>query len=291
MATEQIDIHDIIVRVQKLTNKEKMHILSILQANHHDYSKNANGYFFNLSTVNPDVLQNILECLQLIEQNRGLLKELDKRRDELLAYYRTIIEEKLRVSYEQKLEKTKDMLSIKPVECNISTTITKVIPAKFNTTDVDPDVLLQEYLKSKKYTKGTVYHSILSKMRSEKTNMKTFDGSKKCNDEYQFDGEYNEDEDVYVPEGIEEEYVSDVHEEVEDEYVSDVQSQLSNESVDTELSDHTECYSEHDDVPETTEQTTQLQNTMMYYRQLLNKKGFVFDKDMSCALVYQEYLT
>ena len=53
---------------KKLTKKEKVHVLNILLVDNDNYTKNTNGYFFNLSHINNETLQKIDDILNLIEK-------------------------------------------------------------------------------------------------------------------------------------------------------------------------------------------------------------------------------
>lgn len=89
------DIKDIISRISRLNQKEKVHILNILYTKNIEFTKNANGYFFNFLNIENDVIEKICNCLTLIEENTDLIKEMDRRRTELLQYYKLLIEERL----------------------------------------------------------------------------------------------------------------------------------------------------------------------------------------------------
>ena len=62
--SHDIDIKDVISRINRLNIKEKNHILNILRMTKIDYTKNANGYFFNLLQIDIDILEKICNCLK-----------------------------------------------------------------------------------------------------------------------------------------------------------------------------------------------------------------------------------
>ena len=97
-----MDIRDIISRISKLNSKEQLHILNILKTNNIEFAKNSNGYFFNFINIDNDILLKICKCLELIEGNTDLLKEMDRRRNELLTYYKKLIEDRLNASIKKK---------------------------------------------------------------------------------------------------------------------------------------------------------------------------------------------
>ena len=86
-------IKDIIQRIGKLQKKEKMHILNIFKSHKIDFTKNSNGYFINCFTVSDNVIQKIHDCLELIEKNSDLIKDNERKRSELISFYKRILEE------------------------------------------------------------------------------------------------------------------------------------------------------------------------------------------------------
>jgi small subunit ribosomal protein S4 len=72
----------------QLQEKQKVHILNILRTNEIEFTKNSNGYFFNFMSLNDQIIEKICTCLDLIESNTDLVREMDRRRNELLVYYK-----------------------------------------------------------------------------------------------------------------------------------------------------------------------------------------------------------
>ena len=97
-----------IEKIQKLHRKEKIYILNILKENNCSYTKNANGYFFDLTCLDPKILDKLNECIELIETNRDIFYEIETKRDEMLYYYKKLIEEKLTQSIKEKKQKIND---------------------------------------------------------------------------------------------------------------------------------------------------------------------------------------
>ncbi|NDC94792.1 hypothetical protein EB077_05760, partial [bacterium] len=88
-------MQSVITRIGRLDNNEKAIILSLLQECNVEFTKNANGYFFDLTTVSPQDLEKCTRCLENIESNRHQVYYINKKRDELVVYYKKIINEKI----------------------------------------------------------------------------------------------------------------------------------------------------------------------------------------------------
>lgn len=310
-----MDVRDLIQRVQRLTPKEKLHILNILHTHKISYSKNSNGYFFNLINADNGVLEKLHRCLELIEKNRDVIKEYDRRREELLAYYKELFNKKLDETISQRRNEYLDKLRLYKDFSNITMEITRlrVIPIKQSYSD-DPDVLMRDFLKKQgKIPKTGVYSKILARIRNTRAQSKKADnknsssnGSKHNRDEgfdYETDAqeeiheigedidindvdadadvvdEIDEVDDALDPENDEEELLEDVDEVYEEDNII-----LEEKSEDDEYID--------DDKKEedTSEDNTKIKEKLERYRKLLNTKGFLFDDDKHCQLVYQAYI-
>ena len=70
---DSFHIKDVIQRISKLQNKEKIHILNILRMSKVEFTKNSNGYFFNFLNIDKNIINEICNCLDLIETNNILL--------------------------------------------------------------------------------------------------------------------------------------------------------------------------------------------------------------------------
>ncbi|NBO99316.1 MAG: hypothetical protein EBU90_04205 [Proteobacteria bacterium] len=163
-------IREVIGRIDKLDSKEKTHILSILKGTNNTFTKNANGYFFNLAVVPEETINKIVKCVELIEKNRDLIKDMDLRRESLLTYYKGIIEETLLSSMRNKREKYVSMLRVVPLDHNMTLSINRKQTIKWrykHDHDVDPDELMKEYHKSRYvYEKKSVYGRIWARMKA-----------------------------------------------------------------------------------------------------------------------------
>jgi hypothetical protein len=290
-----MDTKDIIVRISRLTKKEKKHILNILVIHDIEFSKNANGYFFNLTNVDSVVIEKVNKCLELIEANRDLIKEMDKRRDELLGHYKGLIEDKLKVSMQLKMQRHIQRLMICPVQSKIQCTTKRGSQFEVRETDADPDVLMKEHLKGRKYAKGSVYHRIMSKYRTARNNKINMDGA------YEADGQLEDAPNDYANEEIDEiasepdlnpDKDGDDYTEIEaDVDALDGVDENGNEDLDVDDIegvglDVSDDEHKDDEEDEATEQTDLL---FEHYKNLLNKKGYQFG-DKNAVIVYEEYI-
>jgi hypothetical protein len=296
-----MDIKEIVTRVNKLDNKEKLHILNILETHKVDFTKNANGYFFNLTKVDENIVLKIFKTLELIETNRDLIRKIDKRRDELLTYYKKLIGEKIENKIKQRNQEYNDKLLLREIQTTIDFTFEKILKYANANNIGDPDDMIKEYNKSLlKYEKNNVYYNIITKIKAyNSNNNKNFDKkNKERNNNYDHvsDYDYNEEEYDYDIMDIENEYEDvddldeicdndndeEVDEEVdEDTYYSDDKM---NEDNDNDNDNDNEIDNEIDNGE------SEMETNINFYKNLLNKKGFSFDDNKKCFLGYQEYI-
>lgn len=80
-----LNVKNLIKEIHTLDKNEKQNILNILLHNttNEDYTKNLNGYFFNLLNVDLDTLENIDKTLKVIKESR--LKLLQNSKDDNIA--------------------------------------------------------------------------------------------------------------------------------------------------------------------------------------------------------------
>lgn len=289
-----MDVKEIIGRISKLQEKEKIHILNILKSNNIQFTKNSNGYFFNLLSLDSNIILKICECLDLIEKNVDLIKDMDRKRSDLLLYYKKLIEEKLKQSINKKREDYVQRLILKN-ESDISMNFNKI--SRFNKIKtfahynidndpgVHPDVIVREYLKSKfKYPKNSVYSRILSNLKSKKPQESATNEIE--NSENDFDNIIEVDENISeVGESlgdvdVDAEVDVDIDIDAEVDVDVDVDAVDIDDVVDIDLIDE----------DDTVEQEDNQDMKILYYKKLLNKQGFIFDDNKDCLLVYQEYV-
>jgi hypothetical protein len=294
------DIKDILSRISKLNQKEKLHILNILYTKNIEFTKNANGYFFNFLNIDDDVIEKIYNCLILIEENTDTIKEMERRRNELLQYYKLLIEERLQNNLQQKRDDYIKKLIVKPYTyITLIKQRKNMINRKYINPNIDPDILIKEHLKSKlKYAKNSVYHRLVTSIKLSKTNK----NKAKNEDDNETDVKSNYDIDTVdeisdVEINLDDYDISD-NEEYDDFSETDINDKETGNDLDNNAVDEGEQQDEvveADEVDEIDEcevinETDYKKMEFLYYKKLLNEQGFVFDENKGCLLVYQEYV-
>lgn len=305
-----MDTRSVISRIERLKPKEKVHIFSLLKKNGVDATKNSNGYFFNLGGLAQDTATELVECLELIEKNRDIISELDKRRETTLAYYQQLFAEKLQATVEKQRQEYLRTLAVHTdyvnVMCNVCRKYRFYNPA---TADLDPDALMREAAKKVVYPKGSPYHRLMCRMRALKrgiasddhnhttegddVSVNLEDASVEIEDHEgasvhsggDADGDSGED-DVDVDPDAEAEQV-DIELEPEDIRLIDDVSQGDEEDVGLERSED----DNEDDLEEAQDEIDKKrEEDLRYFRQLLHQHGFQFKENSECLLLHQDYI-
>lgn len=290
-----MDIQSLITRVSKLTAQEQKHFYKILIKNGVKYSKNLNGYFFNLGTADPNIIVQLTECLELIEPNRELIKKLDLQREELREKYTCIIKERLINrkkksihDYENKIimiqNWSKLYFELKKVYINKRITINE---------NEDIDEIIKQY-KKKSFHKNSVYYSISQKMKRKTPKIKEIP-----EDEIEIEGEdindeIEKDEDEIEVIGnidVELEVIGNLDDEEDlEETIDSEEKEEEHNDLDSEELRENE-YDHEIDEDDTNNINKELQEQILYYRKILSQQlGFQFDENKYCKLVYQEYI-
>lgn len=295
-----IDIKDVISRITRLSPKEKVHILNILNMANVEYTKNTNGYFFNFIQVDNDVLSKICNCLELIEKNAGILKEMDRRRTELLNYYRNLIEERIQNNIKRKREEYTKRLVVKDVQKHIKLNIRRKSKINWNRTyldnTIDSDILMREHTRLKyKYEKDSVYHRIITSIKLLKSN-RSRETKKEDDDEDDVNTSYQDNESGYEnikdDESVietEDSYnnIDNENDEIEDNDENEDNEENEEEKTDKLLcEDIEEEYDPENDIDE--DDKTEMD--FLYFKNILNQQGFQFDDNKNCLLSYQSYI-
>jgi hypothetical protein len=287
------DLLDIIQRINKLSKKEKIHILSILRQEENIYTKNANGYFFNLADVSDETYERLKTCVELIESNRDVIREMNIRRDETISYYKALIEEKLLKTLNEKKQLYMDSITLRQLNSNITIDTSRVWKIKYRNThnvDIDPDDLMKK--PKIQYRKDSVCYKLneILKKSTRNANLRPKSNTKRlfytCDE-----GEDNFDVD-HENEDIEEEMDPDVdlynddENDVEGEF-DDANNDINDNNIDEEtLSDEEENVTSEDVVADAKE----IEQTLVFYKRLLHSRGFVF-MDENYVLEKQAYIT
>lgn len=305
-----MSIESIIFRISKLNYEEKKHILKILKLNNVTFTKNSNGYFFNLFDLDNIVIKKLNNCLETIENNRHIIEDLDKRREKLLIYYKSLIEERL-IETISNIKKTYiDKLRLVDTSTNIKCIINRKYRIKRRhliADDADYDLLMSEYKRADKYNKSSVYWRLLKavKIKNERY-VEMEDG-----DYYAMDNNtYNSNnQDIDVEAGTHADADIDIEADMDIEDIEDIEDidepdevELDGyHEIDEDNPDYNEDYQEENDdeidIDESLEEelfdnTTKqiIDKDILFFKRLLNKRGFVFDENAKCLLEYQEYI-
>lgn len=303
ITTHDIDIKDIISRINKLNTKEKTHILNILRMTQIDYTKNTNGYFFNLLEIDPDILIKICNCLDLIEKNSGILKEMDRRRNELLNYYKNLIEERLQKNIQRRKDEYINRLQLKDSPLNIVIKRKNRINKKRLFEHItDPDLLIKEYNKSRnRFEKGSVYHRIIKSIKIIKSNRVREKKTSETEEQNEVntlddnDSGYDvKDNDSVVDVTQDSFHMSDNEDQEKDEDEKDDEKDNEEDDEDKYISENDieDEYCEEDEDNDQDKITTDNTETeFRRFKNLLYKQGFEFNDNKNCMLVYQTYIT
>ena len=296
-----MDIVYLINKIKKLSIKEKGHILTILTKNNVPFTKNLNGYFFNLININENVYEKINKCVDLIERNRELIESLEKKRELHIEYYKTLIENKLnerlnlkkkdyynmiiiKDTYDLKIIKKRDQVSVQPY--------------------IDPDILIKNYLKRFKYEKGTLYYKlnqIISKRKKKVVYTSNEDNGYSVLDmESNYGSNLDDIEDINDIDEIEdinqddESFYNDNPEFEDNENIQMDDDDNIDEDMDN-LYDQTNNENEHDidnelENDNMIDELLQIESKVEFYKNLLKMDGFIFDEDKNVKMKLQEYL-
>lgn len=314
---ESKDIRDIIIRINKLQSKEKMHILNILKINNINFTKNENGYFFNLLTIDNNIVDKISKCLELMEKNSDIIKEIDRKRNELITYYKILIEERLQNTLTKRKLEYIETLIIKNIS-NINYDISRInkIKKKNIKYEIDDnlnqaDTLVRQFLKNvfkfKKDTSHNRIYSCIKTMQNKRSKICVIDNNDTITEENNdldisiVDEELSEDlksiDDIIEDELLEEDKLED------DTFTDDVDILEDNsinkkKKIKKEYEDSDDDYDDEidknkdeiDKIKDELDKLKEEQEDINYYKELLYLKGFTFDDNKQCMLIYQEYI-
>lgn len=245
--------------IGKLTKNEKKHILGIL-LNNTKYTKNNDGYLFDLSELDDVILNKIAECVKLILDNRILIDKKDRERKCQLEEYTRLMQEKLNETKERELLEYSSMLTLTD-----SPNITMVLSRKNLGEYKDPDILMNEYIESQKVKPGSKYYDISRVIK----NIRKSD----VVEEYTMDHVIEEDELLIEEDALEHEPEQELEVNMETMDDKDILESL---GILNTVDD-----SDDDDVSDT--------SSIEEYKRLMEDMGFETEVKKE-PLVYQEYI-
>lgn len=242
--------------IDKLESFEKLYILNILKEDKIPYTKNNNGYFFNMTNISSILVEKISKCLTYIVKNKKELQRLESDRKYTINSYKNCIQESLKLKTVKENIDYVNSISQKSI-CNVFLNIQRKIEKT-----PDADFLFVNY--NKQVTDSLKNHPLYFKMYSRTSKKK-----------------YNETEVV-----VHEEDNYDLYEEDDDNISNldcDLEEYASYEHENTDNEDKTETW-------ESNSIKYNLKSKMDFYRNLLMEKGYVFRKGNHDILVKQEYM-
>jgi len=277
-----VNVKELINKISRLNQKEKEHVLKLFIGKNIQYTKNVNGYFFNLCTSNitPDVLKSINDGINLMEKNRNLLNDIDKKRDLMLRQCKELIENKLNDTIKSKQYDYFNKIRLIPNNMNIDYTISKITKksysklSDYNIDNFDKKTII--------YNKNTVYFRLntVMKLNVRQNKMTNVDYNNYDYGENDFGNCTSEigDADIDVDVGEIDDNID-----VVDTVGGDIDCDGSGENLFDVTDD--DVNSDIDEMEVDTDSKEKL-----YYKQLLNSYGYTFNEDKTCSLVYQDYL-
>ena len=247
--------------IDSLSNSEKLYLLNVLLKEGVQYTKNSNGYFFNISTIDKKVRKDIADNLEYIIQNRDAINNIDKEREKYISTFKKQIATTFREK-ERKIEEDyiRD-ITLKPHKLSLNV-------LKRSREYIDPDILISERIeKSARLLKANPLY-----IKMKNTIVVRHDNTVKEEVEYE------------TEDGLELEADSEVNyefTEIED---------FDDADADVDVEEAEDVIDEEEDVNTFITNTTCLKLKMDFYRSLLISHGYEFQNSSHDLLVIQEYI-
>jgi hypothetical protein len=269
-----MDNKNLIKRILNLNQNEKEYILKLFISKNIQYTKNINGYFFNLSLVDNDFLNSINNSIELIEKNRNVLNDIDKNRDLMLKQCKELIENKLNYSIKLKQNDYIKKIKKKEIQSNIHLNFYKIKSDIYNlrtryTNEIESEKIV--------YNKLSVYFRIYEYMKQHtRENRKTLRVQEMSNYNDTLDESNNNKK-------------SEIKDDITDIDTDDIIDDIIDD-------DNNEAYSDIDESDNENEKSNDESDSdcnsdeKLYFKQLLNTHGFNFNNDNLCKLVQNEYI-
>lgn len=271
---------DIIDKIKSLNNYEKSIVLNFLQNKNVIFSKNSNGYFFNIKN-DDTILRELNELIIKIYNNRQIVSSYLNKRKLEQENLKLQVDEEMRKKQEEAHHNFLDKLTI--MEENIILNI-KNKTSLYNTySEIEWNQYMSKIdtlLKDKvKYPKdGTFYrlNKIIKRKKKKEINENVDDD---------FSGSENENEEDVV---IEEEINNyDIEKTEIEEYNTEEQNLT--EINEEELEDSSDDI-EDEDTEENSSKDIEYSELIKKVKEKLILKGHVFNRNLECKLVLEEYI-
>lgn len=298
----KVNLQELISRAKLLKNDEKMHILNIFKKFDIEFTKNSNGYFFNLDKIDNSILQKVIKCIDLIETKRDLISVLDKKRNDYIEYYKLLIETKLKNTIDIRQKEYIKLLTLNESTYGKIQKHNKKIDKDTNIDD-NIDLLMKEHAKSKKYKKDSIFYKIAQRtyMAKKHKNPKQNDNddddlecsyvNSEIDAEQSIDTGVDIDIDIDVDVEVDVEVDVDVDADVDIEQSFDIDAERSLGIDETDIESN--CSYNSDDAFEVetgVDDNVALKIQYDYYKNLLKKDGFKFDDDKHIILKKESYI-
>lgn len=292
----EVDVKKLIYKISKLNQQEKEYILKLLIDKEVPYTKNMNGFFFNMysSSVTSSTLENINNSIDLMIKNRNILYDIDQKRDLMIKECKELIENKLHNTNKKKQNDYFNKILLKQVNTSIKHNFFKY-KKQINYKIYDNIDTIDK--KHSVYNKNSVFFRLNTRMKLNTRQHRKSNNQKYLeNDRTEVDSTTNEniiseciiDDDVICDDDnydIEEdmEYEPDDYECPDENVLIEVYDNVDNiDNVDT---------ADNVDIPDIVDNVEiDEDNEKLFYKELLNKHGFIFNEDKDCILIYQEYI-
>jgi hypothetical protein len=277
---------NIVEKIKDLNNNEKNIVLNFCKNKNIIHSKNSNGYFFNIKSNDP-LLIDLENLINKIYQNRNIVTEYLNKRKEEQENLKNQIDEDLK---KKKLEEYNNQINKLTIELeNINLHVKNKLSKNYNYTENDWNQYMNKIdanLKKKiSYSKNSVYDK-LNKIIKNKV--------KRDTNEIENIEENYSDKDIeeLVEMDLEENNITEVLSEAEDDF------ELDKTEIDAEYNETEEqelITENQEDVEDTDEESNQ--EIKEYQNELLKKikeklitKGYAFNLNLDCKLILEEYI-
>jgi hypothetical protein len=290
--------------VSTFTDNEKLYLLNILKEKDIGYSKNTNGYFFNLKHLDDPTINSIKEYINTIVSNRDIIQKQNQEREEREQFYKDLVKDTF--DNNGKCDKVpggsfcKGDLKLKLNTYQIGVSIIKKKKYEKKTIDYDTSIDLSKVIKTK-FKKNTVYHRLCSAMKRTIRNKSSDENTDSTDVDYSNVTFYGEDVDAEFIEGD----VGEDHDENID--LETLDHDIDNENVDHDVdNENVDHYENNDTVvdndidnenedeemeidEETLKEKEEFEHKLKQFKEILSTKGYEFTEVVQ-KLKMEEYI-
>lgn len=270
-------------KASALNQQEKVYLLNVFKKHDIGYSKNTNGYFFNLTHLDDETLDKLENYIDLIVSNRKKIEENDNKRQEQMIYYKNLLKnEEIKKEKEEK-ELYNQLLKV--ISNKISVEISKKKRYKQKIINFDTSDEPTSWLIKKKYKKNTIYGRLYNKIKKIRSSNEKKEAEEDIDDNIsEMDGEI--DTEAILDNEPEPELDHDPDlDEIEPDH--DIEQDLDHDLDITEDIDTEEQEQEHDQDTET--QGDHFDEKLKFFKNILSSEGFIFSETI-IKLQIEDYI-